>query len=314
MDLDNDKKEEQKLYEEFNNSNNTVNMSSLENEVSAEYNEFSETQELKDEIKKLKKENQELEHELEGEGKFINTLNIPNKNDANYIDADHVSKLYEKEIDEEKIKRIKEIKKERHTINNEKKLLYVVTLIAVVWIGISIYNTYMTKHSVHMSLNTISLVKTRNNFGTYDIKYLITPDNVSKTPKLKSNNENVLINETTGSIKANQIGEAEISVYSIDDDKKVVDKIKVFVVEKEVHIEDYETDSTEYNLKVGEKKIIKLTAKPENTTDILYQFSSNKPNIAAVTNGIIEGKQVGSTIIKISNNKIIKTITVNVTN
>ena len=292
-------------YEDDNNNNNTDN-----NDM---YKTFNEEQSLKDEITKLKEENKKLEEEALNSHNGINKLNNPDvKKSSDYIDSDHVYKLYEDKTTNEKIKKIKEIKEESKVINVEKKLLYIFTLIAVVIIGYNIYTTYMEEHTLDISLSTISLVKTRSSFGTYDINYLITPSDISKIPRLESNNDNVIINSTSGTIKANNVGESEIKVYDIDKNKKVVSTIKVFVVDSEIHLTDFYTENEEYNLKVGEKQIIKITAEPENTTDLTYIFSSNKPNVASVVNSVIEAKSEGSTIIKITNNKIVKTITVNV--
>ncbi len=87
-----------------------------------------------------------------------------------------------------------------------------------------------------------------------------------------------------------------------------------------VYITDFSIDFTTAELEVGERKTITATIAPKNTTTKGFEYSTDKAEIATVTNeGVIEGKSIGSATITVTSkgkkadgNKVVKTIAVQV--
>ena len=188
----------------------------------------------------------------------------------------------------------------------------IVGLIAAALIVFSVIEPN-ANYNVKFNLTSLGLVKTRGISGSYQIDYLVLPNN-NDLPIFKIKDPEIIkINEATSYITALKKGETIIEALDIKDNKTVKNTLKIFVVDKEVPISSFYASSV--SVDVGKSEIIKITPYPENTTEINFNYKSSDEKIAIVNNdGIVKGISEGKAQITITNGKITRSTTVNVRN
>ena len=169
-------------------------------------------------------------------------------------------------------------------------------------------NTIIAK-SIVLSENEIGLKVN----GTRQLTVKISPDNTTnKSVVWESSNSNIATVNSNGLVKAINIGQAIITVKTVDGNVKSQCKV---VVSKEA-IEPTEINFSDKNikLKVNEEKVLSYQILPKNANISNFKFTSSNSSIVSVNNtGIIKGiKKGNATITMIVNNKIRNSINITV--
>ena len=169
-------------------------------------------------------------------------------------------------------------------------------------------NTIIAK-SIVLSENEIGLKIN----GTRQLTVKISPDNTTnKSVVWESSNSNIATVNSNGLVKAINIGQAIITVKTVDGNVKSQCKV---VVSKEA-IEPTEINFSDKNikLKVNEEKVLSYQILPKNANISNFKFTSSNSSIVSVNNtGIIKGiKKGNATITMIVNNKIRNSINITV--
>ncbi|MCK9537388.1 MAG: Ig-like domain-containing protein, partial [Bacilli bacterium] len=82
--------------------------------------------------------------------------------------------------------------------------------------------------------------------------------------------------------------------------------------DKTIKVESISLDKEEIVLAVGDSETIVADVKPDNATDKTVSWSSEKPEIATVNDGVIEAVAVGETVITATAGEKTATVTVTV--
>ena len=153
-----------------------------------------------------------------------------------------------------------------------------------------------TKSTTPAKVNATSVSIEENDFEILlgESKVLsatVLPSNTTdKTITWKSDNEDVVMIDSEGEIVAMGVGEATITVSTINGKQS---SIKVTV--KPIKVTEIKLDKTEVNLKVEEEITITAEVLPENATDKSVEWTSENPNIVTVEEGRITANSSGST-------------------
>ena len=168
--------------------------------------------------------------------------------------------------------------------------------------------------TIDKTLKSITLNKTELTLNIAEEETLTVNFNPSNTNNKrvtwKSSNENIAIVDSDGKIKAIKPGKVEIKAISDANQKEAICTVNVTSLPiKSISFHDKEIDVYED----GKATLITIP-EPENTAIIDPIWESSNEEIATVDDGIVTAKQVGTTIISISNQSgdIAASITVNV--
>ncbi|MDR2918229.1 MAG: Ig-like domain-containing protein [Tannerella sp.] len=156
----------------------------------------------------------------------------------------------------------------------------------------------------HISVSGISLNSTgltMHKGTTFSLVATIKPTNATnKAVKWKSSNENVVKVDDTGQLTALNVGSAEISAISSENESYVA-KCTIVVLEKEepiVSVAGIELNRYSMTLYEGEEEILFANVKPSNATNKKILWKSDDENIAKVNeDGLITALLAGTVTI-----------------
>lgn len=196
--------------------------------------------------------------------------------------------------------------------SNKSKFINIIIIVIMLCLaGLVVYSIIEpnANYNVKFNLTSFGLVKTRGISGSYQINYLVLPNNNDLPIFRIQNPEIIKINEATSYITALKTGETIIEALDIKDNKTVKNTIKVYVVDKPIPIISFYTAVG--NIAVGKSDMIRITPYPENTTELNFSYKSSDESIAIVNNdGVVKGISEGSVQITITNGKITRTTTI----
>ena len=131
----------------------------------------------------------------------------------------------------------------------------------------------------------------------------VCPENATnKNVVWTSNNESVAIVDETGKVTAVSVGEANITVTSIDGNKTAACRVVITAEQSEetttVEVTGIELDKTDVTIKEGDILQLTATVKPENATNKNVIWTSANPDIATVdANGKVVAVKEGEVVI-----------------
>ena len=170
-----------------------------------------------------------------------------------------------------------------------------------------------TTSSIYLNKNELSLKEGESETLTVGFEEIS-----SSTKVIWSSSDEKVATVDNGKITAKSIGNTIITVSTEDGQYK--DTCNVSVIEKDILTEPTIVKITSISLNksslclyVGSTETIVATVLPNNVTDKSLVWSSSNSNIATVENGKIIAKDVGSTIITVSNKDGTKKATCDVT-
>lgn len=197
----------------------------------------------------------------------------------------------------------------KNNSNALKTILFLILffgLITIIYISIS---SQGTNYQVKFNLTSMGIVKSKGRDNSYQINYLMVGKSNSKVTFKESNKDIVKFNDVTVNVTPIKAGQSEIKAYN--EDGKEIGKMDIYVVNKEIQIEDFAVSDIELNK--GKKDMIVITIAPSDATTLNFSYTSSDNNIVSVSNnGVIKALNKGEATITIKNGKIIKTINVKV--
>ena len=169
-------------------------------------------------------------------------------------------------------------------------------------VGIPLESISLNKSEISLSIN-----------GIEELKAIFKPENVTaKNVKWSSSNDNVAIVDQNGKVTAKSIGDAIITVTSIDTGKTANCKVKV---EKQPNlVQSLTLNKTSVTLDVGKYAELLVTVNPSNADNKEVSWTSSNFDIATVDqNGIVTAKKGGIATITVTSKDGGKTATCEVT-
>lgn len=149
---------------------------------------------------------------------------------------------------------------------------------------------------VGLESNPTSVYLNPNSEGNLDLNYVLINGERYKASFsdliLKSQNENICVIENDGSLLAGDVGNTSIL---ISDSFGYELNVPIYVVEKLVNVTGIKLDKNSISLKVNEAAQLAVTIEPENATNKNIIWSSEDETIATVNNGLVTGKNEGTT-------------------
>ena len=132
----------------------------------------------------------------------------------------------------------------------------------------------------------------------YTITAIVSPSTApDKSLTYESSNPSIASVDSSGNVKANNVGTTTITVTS-NNGKET--KCIITVVEKNVPVVSIKLDKNDVTLGIGESITLKLTVTPSNTTDHNYKWTSSDASVASVdSKGKVTAKKAGSTLITV---------------
>lgn len=115
---------------------------------------------------------------------------------------------------------------------------------------------------------------------------LLPSNATNKNHYWTSSDSNIVSVNNEGYIKANNVGEAIISVKS--DDGSYTDNCNIIVKNKIVNVTSISLDNNTYNLSKGDSLTLKANILPSNATNQEVIWKSSDLSIATVSNGIVK--------------------------
>ena len=147
--------------------------------------------------------------------------------------------------------------------------------------------------SVILTQRSLSL----NPGDSYPLTVIVSPSNATnKSVTYSSNNSYVASVNSNGYVTANNVGEARITVYTVNGKQ---DQCLVTVVEEKIPVTSITLDHDDITLTEGESISLNLTVEPSNTTDHNYTWTSSDPTVATVNNGKVTALKSGTTLITV---------------
>ena len=180
-------------------------------------------------------------------------------------------------------------------------ILRVTALASAVMIATACPQPNLSVSVSSVSLNTTSITLTlgdRDN-DSYQLQATVNPSNAeNKDVNWSSDNGTVASVDNTGLVKAKAVGDAVITVMTVDGNKTATCKVKVET--KKYPVKEIKINKSTAEVAVGETITLIATVLPSNATDKSVEWSSNNPNVAKVENGKVTGIKAGKTTITVS--------------
>lgn len=153
--------------------------------------------------------------------------------------------------------------------------------------------------------------------STVNVNFSYSPENsYVYSLSFQSNNEDVASISNDGSIVANKVGKATITIVVNENFSK---QIEVEVYDKEVESNSSEPTAVKFNenkmdIMIGEKKKLAYSVTPSSAKNYNVEFQNSNNNVVSVDkDGNVKAFNIGTSTITIKvNNKLTDTITINV--
>ena len=130
---------------------------------------------------------------------------------------------------------------------------------------------------------------------TYKIEYTIEPqDATNKTVSFKSANPSIAAINQNQEIIGLSEGQTVITILA---DNNISKKINVTVNPKNISVNNVTLNKSTLTINVGNSETLTAIAEPHNAIDRTITWSSSNGNVATVNNGIVTGKNAGTTTI-----------------
>ena len=145
------------------------------------------------------------------------------------------------------------------------------------------------------------------------LSYTISPSNATnKSVSWSTNNSNVAVIATDGTVIAKKAGTATITIKTADGGKTAT--CRVTVKEAKTDVTGVTLSMSTMSLEEGYSCNLKATVSPSNATDKSVSWSSSNPSVATVSSdGIVTAKGAGTATITVKTNDGNKTATCSVT-
>lgn len=162
-----------------------------------------------------------------------------------------------------------------------------------------------------ISLDKSSLSLTEGQMAS--LSYTISPSNATnKSVSWSTNNSNVAVIATDGTVIAKKAGTATITIKTADGGKTAT--CRVTVKEAKTDVTGVTLSMSTMSLEEGYSCNLKATVSPSNATDKSVSWSSSNPSVATVSSdGIVTAKGAGTATITVKTNDGNKTATCSVT-
>ena len=169
----------------------------------------------------------------------------------------------------------------------------VATLCALLWAAFSCTQEPSTISVTGITLDSSSVELTEGE--TCTLKATISPRNADNQTVIWSSDNASVAKVDQGVVNAVAPGVATITARS--DDGGFTDKCKVTVKSKVIPAQGISLNKTVLSLEKGSSETLTATFLPENTTNKTIRWSSSKPSVATVADGVVKAVGVGSTSI-----------------
>ena len=181
-------------------------------------------------------------------------------------------------------------------------ILRVTALASAVMIATACPQPNLSVSVSSVSLNTTSITLTlgdRDN-DSYQLQATVNPSNAeNKDVNWSSDNGTVASVDNTGLVKAKAVGDAVITVTTVDGNKTATCKVKVET--KKYQVKEIRLNKSTAEVLEGETITLIANILPSNATDKSVKWSSNNGNVASVDqNGRVKGIKAGKTTITVS--------------
>ena len=181
-------------------------------------------------------------------------------------------------------------------------ILRVTALASAVMIATACPQPNLSVSVSSVSLNTTSITLTlgdRDN-DSYQLQATVNPSNAeNKDVNWSSDNGTVASVDNTGLVKAKAVGDAVITVTTVDGNKTATCKVKVET--KKYPVKEIRLNKSTEEVLEGETITLIANVLPSNATDKSVKWSSNNGNVATVDqNGRVKGIKAGKTTITVS--------------
>ncbi len=132
---------------------------------------------------------------------------------------------------------------------------------------------------------------------SYTLNATISPSNATnQSLNYMSNNDYVATVDNFGRIKANNPGEATITVITANGKQ---DNCVVNVIEEKIPVTSIVIEEENITLIEGESVTLKLKVEPSNTTEHSFIWTSDSPSVAAVVDGKVTALKAGNALITV---------------
>ncbi|MBQ1435683.1 MAG: Ig domain-containing protein [Clostridia bacterium] len=149
--------------------------------------------------------------------------------------------------------------------------------------------------SVKLDKTELTLVLGQYPMNQAVLSATVSPSNATFTGVTWKSSDNSVATVYKGTVTAQALGTANITVTTDDGEKTAVCKVTVI---KPVYVTGITLDPDELSLGVGEKQTITPVIKPTGATNKLVTWESNKPSVASVDSyGAVTGKSEGTAVI-----------------
>ena len=171
---------------------------------------------------------------------------------------------------------------------------------------INVVDKKVDASSIKLDNNKISLYLN----DTYNLKFILYPNNSTTEVKWSSSNNNVVKVNSNGKITAVGIGSAKVSVTTSNNKTDTCD---VTVTKKTIELNSIKLNKNNTTIIEGGSEILNVIYEPSDATNKKTDWSSSDSNIASVdSNGKVSAKSVGTAIITASSNGKLASCTITV--
>lgn len=182
------------------------------------------------------------------------------------------------------------------------KIIKIAVLVFVLIIIILLISFFVSKKTEQKNYEVQSVTLERKNVNltvgdSYYLKSIISPSNAAnKNLSYSSNNTFVASVDAYGNVKANNPGEARITVLTSNGKQ---DQCVINVIEDKIPITSILIEPDDVVLTEGESVNLRVVATPSNTTEHEFTWTSSDESIATVLDGKVTALKSGTTLINV---------------
>ncbi|MDL2223488.1 Ig-like domain-containing protein [Bacteroidales bacterium OttesenSCG-928-M11] len=159
--------------------------------------------------------------------------------------------------------------------------------------------TRYTYYVAGVPVTSIVMNKTKTNLdlgSEEQLTYTITPDNASNKNVIWSSNNPEVASVENGLVKGLAVGTATITATTLEGNKTAT----CIVTVNPVAVTNIAMNKTETALFLGSSEQLSYTITPSNATNQKVTWSSSKPAVATVENGLVTALTLGTTTITVT--------------
>jgi len=177
--------------------------------------------------------------------------------------------------------------------SKKKKVILLTILLLLIVIPIILFSFGKDKNKTNKIVFIDDLIKMENNTKE---KLKISDNDINRNElRWESSDKKIATISKNGTVEAKSTGTVEVKMFQND---KVLDTIKIEIVEKVIAVENLTLNKGAITLEVGASETLEATISPENASNKEIKWTSENVDIAIVTNGKIEAVAEGTTKVR----------------